>query len=194
MGRRALAIFLAAVTVLVLACGDDTTVGEPPGEPPTTEPEVDPPTADPAAEIMAAAAYQLVTVDHTFGAGPSPFTTLLVQTAIDPAAGTATDDPEADPRLLTSAERDAIEAALSPVATLVWIDDPDDYITEDLAPSIEGAAIIGLGEPTVEATTALAPVSMWCGGLCGTWLTYGLELDDDAAWTVTGIEGPVAIS
>jgi len=54
--------------------------------------------------------------------------------------------------------------------------------------------ILGVGEPRIDGDTALAPVSLWCGGLCGTWLTYRLARDGGGAWRVTGTEGPVAIS
>jgi hypothetical protein len=52
---------------------------------------------------------------------------------------------------------------------------------------------LGVGEPTIDGNSALVPVSLWCGGLCGTWLTYRVELTD-GTWSVTGIEGPVAVS
>ena len=53
--------------------------------------------------------------------------------------------------------------------------------------------IIGVGEPSFDGGTALGPVSLRCGGLCGTWLTYRIELMDGAG-TVIGTEGPIAIS
>jgi hypothetical protein len=77
--------------------------------------------------------------------------------------------------------------------TVRWIDDPTDWQGSDLTPTVEGAAILGVGEPVVEDQSGLVPVSMWCGGVCGTWLTYRLDLID-TAWVVTGIEGPIAIS
>jgi hypothetical protein len=45
----------------------------------------------------------------------------------------------------------------------------------------------------IDGATGLVPVSLWCGGLCGTWLTYRLDFAD-GAWAVTGTEGPRAIS
>ena len=74
-----------------------------------------------------------------------------------------------------------------------WIENPDDYRTEDLVPTVEGAAILGIGEPTFAGDTATVPVSLWCGGVCGTWLTYRVELLD-GRWQVTGVEGPIAVS
>jgi hypothetical protein len=131
---------------------------------------------------MAVALEQLVTVDHTFGDGPPPFTDYLVQTSLDEGGRALTDD-----------ERSSIEAALSSLGEVQWIDDPDEFRTDDLRPTVEGGVILGVGEPEIDGDAALVPVSLWCGGLCGTWLTYQVEVVD-GGWTVTGIEGPIAIS
>ena len=145
-----------------------------------------------SAQVMAAALVQLITVDHTFGEGPPPFTEYLVQARIDPFAGNPTGG-ERPARPLTPEEQAAIESAIGAYGPVRWIDDPADWRTDDLLPTIEGAVILGVGEPILNGDTALVPVSLWCGGLCGTWLTYRLDLVD-GAWTVTGIEGPISIS
>lgn len=142
---------------------------------------------------MAVALTQLVTVDHTFGDGPSPFTEYLVQTRTDPQAGDVTGSPDGSTTELSADERAAIETAISEYGPVRWIEDPDEWRTPDLMPVVEGSVILGVGEPSVEGDSALVPVSLWCGGLCGTWFTYRVDLVGDT-WTVTGIEGPVAIS
>jgi len=48
-------------------------------------------------------------------------------------------------------------------------------------------------EPTNNGGSALVSVSLWGGGLSGTWLTYRLDMVD-GAWRVRGTEGPVAIA
>lgn len=144
-------------------------------------------------DMMAAALVQLVTEDHTFGDGPPPFSVLLVQSDTDPSAGNPTATGSSEARKLTRAERSKIEDALSEFGEVRWIDDPDEWRTDDLTPEVEGSAILGVGEPVVEDDSGLVPVSLWCGGLCGTWLTYRLDLAE-GEWTVVGIEGPVAIS
>lgn len=172
-------VVLVTFALLVAACGDGTTT--------------DGGVSDQTPDMMAAALVELVTVDHTFGTGPSPFTEYLIQTRIDSSAGEPAASPDATARLLTDAERAAIEDAIAPFGVVRWIEDPSDYRTSDLTPTVEGAAILGVGEPIIETDTGLVPVSMWCGGLCGTWLTYRLDLVNDT-WTVTGIEGPIAVS
>ncbi len=169
-----------AFSVLVGACGTEESTG---GDPDASQ----------TAEIMAAALVELITEDHGFGEGSPPFTEYLIQNRIDTSAGNATASASESARQLTDAEREAIEGAVREYGVVRWIDDPSDWVTPDLAPTIEGAAILGVGEPAIEADTGLVPVSMWCGGVCGTWLTYRLDMIDDV-WVVTDIEGPIAVS
>jgi hypothetical protein len=143
-------------------------------------------------QLMGVALEELVTENHTFGEGQPPFTAYLVQSHLDPRAGSP-DRDHGGGRPLTAAERAAIEDTIRPLGPLRWIDDPDQWRTDDLRPTIDGAVILGVGEPTGDGDTALVPVSLWCGGLCGTWLTYRLTLVD-GTWQVTGTEGPIAIA
>jgi hypothetical protein len=180
MKQRVLVLIIAAV--LMAACGgsdQDTEAGGGAGSP--------------TAEVMAAALRQVATVDHTFGQGPPPFTRYLVQSSTDPGAGDGTGSGSEQARPLTGTEQAAVGAALDDLGTVEFIDEPDEWRTEDLTPAVEGSVILGVGEPTIDGNSALVPVSLWCGGLCGTWLTYRVELTD-GTWTVTGIEGPIAVS
>lgn len=146
---------------------------------------------DPGPALVAVALQELVTNDHTFGSGPPPFTEYLIQSNIDPSAGTGTGSGSV--RALTEDERSAIEAVIAPFGPVQWINDPGEFRTDNLIPTIEGSAILGVGEPTIDGDRALVPVSLWCGGLCGTWLTYDVELIE-GIWQVTGSNGPIAIS
>ena len=87
----------------------------------------------------------------------------------------------------------AIEGAIRPFGPVRWIDDAGEWQTDDLRPTIEGSAILGVGEPTIDGDIALVPVSLWCGGLCATWLTYRIDRID-GTWQVRGTEGPIAIA
>ena len=146
-----------------------------------------------SAAIYAVALNQLVTEDNGFGGGGNPFSELLVQTSLDPAAGLAGASAQDEVRPLTAEERSAIEMALAPIAPVRWIDDPDEWRTEDLLAVVEGSAILGVGPITFDDGGALVPMSMWCGGLCGTWFTYRV-VQSDEAWLVSGVEGPIAVS
>lgn len=138
---------------------------------------------------MAVALTQLVAEDNTFGDGPPPFSEYLIQTSTDPFAGSGSGTN----RELTNDERASIETAISAFGPVRWVDDQDEWITDELTPEIEGSVILGVGEPVVDDDTALVPVSLWCGGVCGTWFSYRIDLVD-GVWMVSGIEGPVAIS
>jgi len=173
-------VWLLVATVVVLAVTATGCGG--PASPPARD----------TAGVMASSIRQLITVDNTFGGSPPPFTTYLIQTSTDPYAGTGT-EPTAASRALTQNERDAIEMVVAPFGSVQWIDDPAEYRTSDLMPTIEGSAILGVGEPTFDDKGALVPVSLWCSGLCGTWFTYRLQQTSEG-WQVTGIEGPRAVS
>lgn len=164
------------LAVVLAACGG----GEPAAEEPSD-----------SAAIYAASLHSLVVDDNTFGGGGSPFTELLVQTSLDPNAGF--EAPPAEMRPLTEEERAAIEAALAPLAPVRWIDDPAEWRTEDLMPTIEGAAILSVGAITFDDEGALVPMALWCGGLCGTWFTYRVA-ESETGWQVVEVVGPVAVS
>lgn len=148
------------------------------------------------AELMALALTDLVTENHTFGQGPPPFTEYLIEVntvPIDLGSGDAQQMTSETRRPLTHSERTAIESAISEFGPVQWIEDPDEWRSDDLEPEIEGMVILGVDEPILDDAGALVPVSLWCGGTCGTWFIYRLELVD-GVWEVTGIEGPIAIS
>lgn len=174
-----------------------TAPGPGPGSTSSTGPASVDPTGetepDPSAEIVAAALRQLVTKNHTYGEGPPPFTEYLVQSHLDPQAGNPNETERPSSRSLTDAERSAIEASLAPLGPVRFIDDASKWRTDDLRPVVEGAVILGVGEPVITRDTALVAVSLWCGGLCGTWLTYRVHLVG-GHWEVAGTEGPIAIS
>jgi hypothetical protein len=186
--KRLAVVLVAAASAFVACSGSGSGPAEDAADrSPAPEPEEPAAADDDQALIMAMALEQLVTVDHTFGDGPPPFTEYLIQTHL--AAGTAAGTG----RPLTDGERAAIDGAIAPLGPVRWIDDPDDWRTDDLGPTVEGAVILGVDEPAIDGDTARVPVSLWCGGLCGTWFTYRLDRVD-GTWRVSGIDGPVAVA
>ena len=181
------ALLIAVVlAVVAAACGGGS-------GPVTTDAHEDPEPPSPSAAIYAASMRQMVVDDNTFGGGGNPFTELLLLSSLDPGAGLAEGGSDQEIRPLTDEERVAIETALTPLAPVRWIDDADEWRTDDLMPVVEGSAILGVGPITFDGEDALVPMSMWCGGLCGTWFTYRVVLGD-GVWVVDGIEGPIAVS
>lgn len=183
---RRFTIALTCMALVVVACGDPEQTGGTGTAPTTTTlPGED------TATVMSLALAELLTEQSTFGQGHR-FDAVLIQTSTDPTAGAAS--PDATARPLTDEERIAIEAAVTDLTDEVqWIDDPEEFRTDDLMPVIPDSAIIGVGEPVFDDAGALVPVSLWCGGLCGTWFTWRLEITD-GQWAITGIEGPVAVA
>lgn len=182
--RLFVSIVALALALVTAACGstEATTTTIPPGDSPGN-----------TAEIYATALRQLVIDDNTFGGGGNPFSEFLVLAMTDPGAGAVNDGSAQGNRPLSDEERAAIEAALTPIAPMRWIEDAAEWRTEDLMPVVEGSAILGVGPITFDDDGALVPMSMWCGGLCGTWFTYRM-VDTDQGWVVSGIEGPIAVS
>ena len=151
------------------------------------------PARDDAAAVMAAAIHRLISRDHTFGQGSHRFSEYLVLDHTDPTAGAPDRRDRTAARDLTAAERAAITDVVAPFGPLRFIADADAWRTKDLDPKVEGSVILGVGEPRITGDTALVPVSLWCSGLCGTWMTYRLARSG-GTWTVTGTEGATAIS
>jgi len=176
---------MAALAMLAAACSStESTTTMPPGDA----------SAD-TADIYAVALRELVTDDNTFGGVGNPFSELLVLTTLDAAAGAGyiQEGSTEGIRPLSDGERSAIEAALNPFAPVRWIDDAAAWITDELMPVVEGSAILGVGSITFDGDGALVPISMWCGGLCGTWFTYRV-IQSDQGWVVADIEGPITVS
>jgi hypothetical protein len=182
-------VVLIAVLIVAAGCGDRSTsvssITTTTGTAPASE-------AD-RLEVMGLAVRAVATDYNTFGSD-FRFDELLLQTHIDPAAGGDQNGFGLPPgRELTAAERAAVEDALGGVGRSRWIDDPAQYRTEDLMPTIAGSAIIGVGEVVFDDDGALVPVSLWCGGTCGFWAQLRVAWQD-GAWSVTGPEGPMMIS
>ena len=182
---RLAGLVVAAVSAVLLlaACGGSDMTASTPATTP----------GDDSAEVMAAAVERLISRDHTFGEGAHRFGEYLILDRTDPSAGGAGEGPRGPSRPLTGAERAAIARVVEPFGPHRFIADAGAWRTDDLEPRIAGSAIVGVGEPEIGSGTALAPVSLWCGGLCGTWLTYRVDRTG-GDWTVTRTEGPVAVS
>lgn len=190
-GARTLAVML----LVIAACGEpvDTAATTAPTTSSTTTSSTTTSSlpADPTPELMGLALRDLLTEMSTFGSGHR-FAAVLVLTSTDEQAGTGMLGGTARP--LTIDEQQTIESAIDGLTDDVrWVDDPGDWRTDDLMPVIPGSAIIGVGEVVFDDAGALIPVSLWCGGLCGTWFTWRAELTD-GGWEITGVEGPVAIA
>lgn len=137
-----------------------------------------------SAAILAAAVTQLLTVDHGFSDGPSPFTGVQVADAFGGLGATS----------LEPLQLEAVAAAANEGGFNVqYIDDPRALIEKLFDDTPPGAAVVTIDALPLEAGRAEVELQLWCGSLCGVFLTYEV-LETDEGWTVTGPIGPIAMS
>lgn len=144
-----------------------------------------------AVAIYAAVIRQLVTKDHTFGGGPSPFKRVfvadgVVRNASDPHVG------KGPARRFSSAVKRGILRALRDLPPVRFVADPDEVIVECRVE--RGGALISLGplgKGRGDAVTVANGLFFACLG--GQWLTYVLE-PAAGTWRVVGTKGPISIS
>ena len=142
--------------------------------------------------IHAAVIQQLVESDNTFGPDHRFSEVLIVDHEAAEAEDYMSQGRPGDP--LTEEQRSAISAAVEHLSPVRFIGNPSDFIRQDvLQPVIPGSAIITLAPVEFDRQGATVGVSLWCGGVCGLWLTYRVAEGPDG-WTVVGTEGNIAIS
>jgi hypothetical protein len=180
-----------AVGILLIACGGTSRPG-PPRSAPTASQN---PGNLRAVKVYAAVIRRLVTRDHTFGAAASPFRHIYVvdgvdATAASPANGLGEPGARFDHDL-----KEALRRELRDLPPLDFVSDPDSVRVgkHGMDGVRNNGVIITLGPLPRGAKKVKVSNSLWCGGLCGQWLTYVVELRE-GAWRVTGTTGPAAIS
>lgn len=114
----------------------------------------------PTGEVMVAALVHLVTAGD-FGR-PAGSTLYLIQDQLDPGAGGPAKTGGFNARRLSATEKARIVAGMSAAGRVMWIHDSDHWVdnVDDLRPRIPGSVILGVGEPQIEADSALVPVSL----------------------------------
>lgn len=143
-------------------------------------------------QIYAAVTRQLVEIDNTFGP-QHRFSHILILDHLDPHAGDAVNQGQSG-RSLTEEQQRAITAAIDHLGSIEFIDDWSRSVREDvLEPVIPGSVIITLAPADFDDEGATVGANLWCGGVCGLWLTYRV-IEGPDGWTVTGRKGTWAIS
>jgi len=206
-GNRLLIVAIVIVALVAAACAADDSEGAPPAEdgeakveetgetlggPATgdTTAQVDtpPPAGDTPsedldrAEVVVAAISRILTIDNMFG-GRDVFDDVRVADTIGGEEGNP----------LQPIELELIAAAVQDSATVTFIPDADALTQELFEASPQGVAIVSIGEVRFESDRAEIDLSMWCGSLCGVWLTYEAVPGPDG-WSITGPIGPIAVS
>ena len=151
----------------------------------TTDPSVPVTQAEQdAAAILAAAVTRLLTIDHGFGDGPSPFTGVHIADAFGGLGGAP----------LAPLQLEVIAAAANENGFNVqYIDDPRALAEKLFSDTPPGAAVLTIDALHLETGRAEVELQLWCGSLCAIYLTYEV-VETNGVWTVTGPIGPIAMS
>lgn len=146
-----------------------------------------------ATYVYAAVIRRLVTRDHTFGSSRSPFKHLyIVDGAVDGDLMEGNGEP-ANP--FSTDVKEGLRRELDGLPEVGFVSNPDSVrLGRNGMGGVKGdGVVITLGPVSGQAGKVEVPTSLWCGGLCGRWLTYVVELRG-RRWVVTGTTGPAAIS
>lgn len=142
--------------------------------------------------IYAAVTRQLVEFNNTFGPHHR-FSHILMVEHLDPDAGN-------DMRwgqsagLLSEEQRQAIVAAVEHLGPVRFISSWSEFVQEDKPePVIPGSVIVTLAPVEFDDQGARVGANLWCGSLCGLWVTYRVMEGTDG-WSVAGTEGDWTIS
>lgn len=167
---RSLLIFIVAAVLAASGCGDSAESPSGGGD-------------AALAGLQADALERLVTVDNSFAEGVFPFSRVHIVTVIG-------DEPD---RPLDQLALDRISDALEPLAPVVFVPNTEDAIDDLSVESAGGEAVAGIENLRIEGERAEIDMRLWCGSLCGIFLTYEAELTDDT-WQILGITGPIVMS
>jgi hypothetical protein len=145
-------------------------------------------------EIYAEVIRRLVLKDHTFGGGKSPFDSVYVvsgavRKAENPRRG-GLFGPAAHPFSTDVVEE--LEEELRDLPPVRFIGDGERLLGGRQGVKGNGV-IITLGPIDRDNKGVQVGTGLYCGGLCGQWLTYVLRERDDR-WRITGTTGPYIIS
>ena len=152
--------------------------------------------ADPrSVEIYAAVIRRLVTKDHTFGGAPSPFEHVYVLDGPWHGAGHPNRSLRPSDERFGSEIKEALKVELASLPPIDFIHDPDSVRVgkRGMGGVKEDGVIVTVGPIVGRGHNVKVANSLWCGGLCGQWLTYRVKLKG-GNWRIMGTVGPYAIS
>lgn len=154
-------------------------------EAPNTDPSVegDPVFEDDAqAQLVADAIERLVTIDNSFG-GRDVFDEVLIGRFIDNDAN----------RPLQSLDLELVAGAVQEIARVTFVADPQAEIEARFENPPAGMAVVSVTDLQTLDDRAEIGLQLWCGPLCGVFLTYEAEPVANG-WSILGPIGPIAIS
>lgn len=145
-------------------------------------------------EIYAAVLRQLATKDHTFGRGKSPFQQVYVLNGTVGSRSIMRTMWKIEEQFSNDVRRGLLnELRALPPITFISGAKAQRMGKKRLDAGMGMGVILSVGPIGGHGSRVEVSNSLWCGGLCGQWLTYVLELTE-GRWRITGTTGPVAIS
>lgn len=146
-------------------------------------------------EIYAAVIRRLVTKDHTFGGAPSPFDRVYILDGLRQGAGNPNKGLGPPDKRFSGEIKKALKIELASLPPIEFISDPDSVrVGENLMGGVKREGVIVTVGPILGGGHNVKVAnSIWCGGLCGQWLTYRVKLKG-GNWRIMGTVGPSAIS
>ncbi len=146
---------------------------------------------DVQAEIYAAVARQMFTVDHTFGDKDPGWASLYIVTATGDIAGDP-NSPKSEPATLSAGAREGIARRLVDLpATILWIDSREEAPLSKENGMVEGGKGVvftfGSIQPQNDGTVRIS-ASLYFASMSAIGRTYILT-KVDGAWTITGTVG-----
>ncbi len=135
------------------------------------------------AQVIAEAVRRLLNVDNGFGADHR-FTGVHVASLFDGDPG----------RPLGALTLELIAAVVQEHgANVQFIDDADGLITKLFDDTPLGVAVISIANVRLDGSSAEVELRLWCGSLCGVFVTYEAALEA-GEWSIVGPVGPIAMS
>ena len=193
---RKMPVLLLVSVLVVAACDSESPPGPRVENQRNISPKAHQDDADPrTVEIYAAVIRRLVTKDHTFGGAPSPFDHVFILDGLRQGAGNPSKGMGPPDKRFSREIKEALKIELASLPPIDFISHPDSVrVGKDLMGGVKKDGVIVTVGPIVgRSRNVKVPNSLWCGGLCGQWLTYRLKVKD-GHWRVTGTVGPIAIS
>lgn len=150
---------------------------------------------DRVVEIYAAVIRRLVTKDHTLGGAPSPFDRVYILDGLRQGAGNPNKGLGPPDKRFSGEIKKALKIELASLPPIEFISDPDSVrVGENLMGGVKREGVIVTVGPILGGGHNVKVAnSIWCGGLCGQWLTYRVKLKG-GNWRIMGTVGPSAIS
>ena len=135
------------------------------------------------ARLETAAIVRLVTVDHGFGSGNPPFDLVQVGTSIGGDTSRPVDALALELTADELADRFPVE----------FVSDTDTTIADHFDSETMGVAVAAIDDVRIDGERAEIEMRLWCGTLCGVFLTYEAVLGS-SGWEIVGTTGPIAMS